>query len=292
MRRVKASAGGVHLRTRSEKIILAVMFVVFSLYAISLLYPYVWAFYNSFKTGREYNSDHFALPKTLYLDNFVKAFSVKVGGTNILGALFNSIWITAMSVSLGLIFNAMTSYVVCKYKFWFTGFMYALVIFIQIIPIVGSLPAEYELMHVKLNIANKPWLFWVTYCGGFGGNFLYLYSAWKNLSWSYAEAAFIDGASNFTAFRKVMLPMIKPVMTSLAVVGAISAWNNYMTPYLYLNDYPTLALAVYNLQNDATRMGMPLYFSIILITIVPTVAIFIVFQDIIMKNVTTGGLKG
>lgn len=280
------------LKTKSEKIILIVMLALFIAYALSLIYPLVWACYNALKSTREFNTDQFAWPKAYKWDNFVKAFSVEIDGISILVTMFNSVWMTVVSVCCGLLFSSMTSYVVAKYKFRYTGLIYAVSVFIQIIPLVGTMPATYELYHSTLEIANKPYLYWITWCGGFGFSFLMLYSAFKNLSWTYAEAAFIDGASNFRTFWLIMLPMIKPVLVSLAIINAIGAWNDYMTSYLYMTDYPTLALAVYELSTEASRMGIPLYFAIIVITVIPTLIIFVLFQKTIMQNVTTGGLKG
>ena len=280
------------LRTKGEKLIMSVMLVLFILYALSLVYPLLWASYNALKSTREFNTDQFAWPKAYKWENFVDAFSVDVNGTNIYGTMFNSVWMTVVSVVCGLIFSSMTAYVVAKYKFRFASLIYAVSVFIQISPLVGTMPATYELYHSTLEIANKPYIYWVTWCGGFGFSFLMLYSAFKNLSWTYAEAAFIDGASNFRTFLSVMLPMIKPVLVSLAIINSIGAWNDYMTSYLYMTDYPTLALAVYELSTEASRMGIPLYFAIIVITVIPTLIIFVLFQNTIMQNITTGGLKG
>lgn len=280
------------LRTKGEKIILTVILVLFIVYAFTLLYPFFWAGYNSVKNGREFNGDQFAFPKVWRWDNYVKAFSVNVNASSILQATFNSIWITVISTFCGVVVSAITAYVVAKYKFRGASLIYAVAVFIQIIPIVGSLPARYELYYDTLGIANKPWIYWITWCGGFDFAFLMLYSAFKNLSWTYAEAAFIDGASHFHTFSRVMLPMIRPVLVSLTVVNCISGWNDYMTPYLYLNDYPTLALSIYELSSDAARIGVPIYFAIILVSIIPSILIFVFFQNTIMQNMTTGGLKG
>ena len=268
------------------------MLVIFILYAASLIYPFVWAAYNSLKTGREFNENQFSLPQILQWKNYVEAFSAKVGNTSIIMSLFNSIWMTVLNVVCGLVFSSMTAYVVAKFRFRGSSVIYAVAVFIQIIPLVGNMPATYKLLHSTLGIANNPFLIWMIWCSGFGFSFLMLYSAFKNVSWTYAEAAEVDGASNFVVFYKIMIPMIRPLMVSLAIINAIGAWNDYMTPYLYMNKYPTLALAVYELSNEATRVGIPLFFAIIMISIVPTMTIFILFQKTIMENVTTGGLKG
>ena len=290
--RKKLKTSKWNLRTKQEKVILTVMCVLFSIYAATLIYPFIWSFYNSLKTTREFNTSQFALPVTMKWENYVEAFSVRVGDATILDALFNSAWMTAGSVTLTLVASSLTSYVVAKYKFKFLSVVYAVAVFIQIIPLVGTMPAQYELLHSTLNIANKPYLWWVVWLGGFGMPFLMLYSAFKNVSWTYAEAAFIDGASNFRVFTRVMLPMIKPVLIAMAVVNAIGAWHDYMTSYMHMTDFPTLALAVYKLSSEAPRIGIPVYFAIILITTIPAMILFWLSQENIMTNMTTGGLKG
>ena len=115
---------------------------------------------------------------------------------------------------------------------------------------------------------------------------------WKSLSWSFAEAAFIDGASHFQVFMKVMFPMVKPIMSALFVVNFISGWSEYMDTILYMDEWPSLGYMIYALQKQAKYFGMPLYFAVIVIAMIPTVGIFVAFQETIMKNMTTGGLKG
>jgi ABC-type glycerol-3-phosphate transport system permease component len=119
-----------------------------------------------------------------------------------------------------------------------------------------------------------------------------LYSAFKSVPWSFAESAFIDGASDFRVFWQIMVPIVRPVLASLFIVNCISVWQDYTTPYLYLPSYPTLSLAVYDLYADAAHIGVPLYFAIIILSMIPTLTLFISFQKLIMDNTTTGGLKG
>ena len=121
---------------------------------------------------------------------------------------------------------------------------------------------------------------------------LMLYSAWQSLSWSYAEAAFVDGASDFKVFFKIMMPMIKPVLVALFVVNFIGGWGEYMETILYMDEWPSLGYMVYSLKEQANYFGMPMYFAVIVIAMIPTLAIFIAFQETIMQNMTTGGLKG
>jgi ABC-type glycerol-3-phosphate transport system permease component len=279
-------------RDKNEKITLIIMFVVFLIYAFSLLYPVVWVGYNSLKSGRGFNEDHFGWPVEQMWSNYVDAWNADVKGVTILEAFWNSVWMTLLSVTLTMIASCLTAYVVAKYKFKGSKFIYAAAVFIQIIPLVGSISGFYQWVWSDLQIADDPFLIWPMWFGGFGFSFLILVGAFKSVPWDYAESGFIDGASDFRVFVQIMLPMVKPVLASLFIVNSISAWGEYMTSYLYMPSYPTLALAVYELSTEATRVGVPLYFAIIIISMIPSVLLFTIFQKMIMENTTAGGLKG
>lgn len=295
MARKKVSSG-LNLRTRTEKMILAIAFFVFAVYAVSLVAPMIWSAYNSLKTMRTYNEDPFFIPtfSEMKWDNYIKIFDKDKMTVSIPFAIFNTIWRTVGSVGISMFFTACTSYVVCKYsnQFKWLNWIYAFVVTIMIIPVLGSTAASYEINHNILQIANKPWLYWLGWTTGIGFSFLMLYSAWQSLSWTYAEAAFVDGASNFKVFFNIMLPMIKPVLSALFVVNFIGGWSEYMETILYMDEWPSLGYLVYILQEQSRYFGMPMYFAVIVISMIPTLIVFVAFQETIMKNVTTGGLKG
>ena len=295
IRRIKESSG-LNLRTRTEKIILEIFFWLFAVYAVTLILPMIWSAYNSLKTMRTYNEDPFFIPgfAEMKWDNYIKIFDKDKMTVSIPFAIFNTVWRTVGSVSISMFFTACTSYVVCKYshQFRWLNWIYAFVVTIMIIPVLGSTAAAYEINHNILQIANKPWLYWLGWTTGIGFSFLMLYSAWQSLSWTYAEAAFVDGASNFRVFFSVMLPMIKPVLSALFVVNFIGGWSEYMETILYMDEWPSLGYLVYVLQEQSRYFGMPMYFAVIMVSMIPTLIVFVAFQETIMKNVTTGGLKG
>ena len=276
-----------------EKITLSIMLVIFLIYGFSLLFPLIWALYNSFKTTTDYDMDSFRLPLEWTVKNYEQVFTTAAAGdTNIPMAIFNSVWMSLLSTFLGLFASCLTSYVVAKYRFKTSTLIYTVAIFIQIIPLVGGITGMYQLLWGTLQIANNPFLIWPIWFGGFGFSFLMLYSAFKSVPWSYAESAFIDGAGHFTTFIRIMLPSVKPILASLFVVNFIGAWNDYMTAYLYMPNWAPLSLAVYLLKDDATRISYPVYLAVVVVSVIPIIALFISFQKLIMENTTVGGLKG
>ena len=279
-----------------ERIVLSVASLIFAAYAVSLVYPFVWAFINSGKTLSEFYDDQFAFPKDWTWDNFVHVFSLEVRKTTLIGMVVNSLWVTILSTFCGIASSICTSYACSKYKFRGSKFIYSVAIFIQIIPLVGNMPAMYKLA-ADLGLVDNPLTIWTMWAGGFGFAFITLYSYFQSVSWEYAEAAFIDGANQFQVLMRIMLPQAVPAIVSIAVINFISMWNDYMTPYLYLPSYPTLSVGLYLIESeskvsDSAVKGAPLYFSAILLSMIPIIVMYCCFQKVILKNTVAGGLKG
>ena len=166
-----------------------------------------------------------------------------------------------------------------------------MVLLVMMIPVMGSFTAQYKL-YTKLNLVNSP-LILITSASGFGGTFLYVYSFFKTVSWNYAEAAFIDGAGPFTVFYKIMLPMVMPMLLAFFVMGFVGAWNDVQGPLTWLEELPTLSYGIYAYEQMAKYFAnQPIYFSGVILSIIPVVILFILFQNAIMNNVSIGGLKG
>lgn len=273
-------------------IVKIIVFAFFALYAFTLLYAILWAFGMSLKGQEEYYSNTNGFPQAWAFSNYVTAFkSVQVEGKNMIVMFINSVWYACGGAVLQVVTSAVVAYVVSKYKFPGRGFLYGLALVTMMIPIVGSFPSQYR-VYKTLGILDTPALL-ITKAAGFGFNFIVLYSFFKTLSWTYAEAAFIDGASHLRVFLGVMLPMAIPVMGSLFLVAAIGLWNNYMEPVLFLQSYPTLTSGLYIFQLYTTRdVNYPVLFAGLLVSVIPVVLLFIFFQNTIMESMSVGGIKG
>ncbi len=269
-----------------------IVFILFALYAFSQIYAMLWAVLASLKGQMEFTANLNGLPQEWKFSNYIEAFrSVKAGGHGMLEMFWNSIWYSCGGAALGVLFSAMTAYVVAKYKFPGRGFIYALALVTMMIPIVGSFPSQYR-VYSTLGILNSPWML-LTKAGGFGFNFVVLYSFFKTLSWTYAEAGFVDGASDWYVFTRVMLPQALPSMGSLFLVATVQLWNDYMEPNLFLQDHPTLASGLYVYQLEMTRgTNYPLLFAGLIVSVIPVVVLFINFQNIMMESMSVGGIKG
>ena len=278
---------------KTAKIVRAIVVGIFTVYAILLMFPYFYALDISFmENGRAFIRNTVHIPWPLHFKNYVLAFKeLEVNGNNFFQMLINSLWYSIFPTALGLISSTCTGYVVCKYNFRGKWFIYNMVLVVMMVPIMGNFTAQYRLYH-KLHLINSP-LILIASLGGFGSMFMYVYSFFKTVSWNYAEAAFIDGAGHFTVFVKIMVPMIMPMLTAFFIMGFVGGWNDVTGPLTWLENMPTLPYGIYEYEQKTKYFAnQPIYFAGIIISIIPVVILFGVFQNTIMNNVSIGGLKG
>ena len=285
-------------RSFSEKILFTTVFIIFSLYAITLLIPTGWLIMSSLKDPVDFFLDKtfgkpFNLPKSLCWDNYKQAFElIQHNDVTFLGMFFNSVWITVACTGLGLVVGAGYAYALSRFKFFGSNILYGIIIFQMTIPLFGTGGANMQLA-VDSGLYDTPlWIIFLSLGGG-GMNFMIFYGAFKNLPKDYSEAVYIDGGGEFTIYFKIMLPFAMPIFVSLFVLNGMTCWNDYMTPMLYMPSWPTLASGMYLARDSLIQGGYDaIYFAATIISVLPMLIVYIAFNDLIMKNVSIGGLKG
>lgn len=269
------------------------VFGVFIIYAVSLLFPFLWMLVSSFRTSQDFDLNPFALPEALYGLNFIEVIQFEIDGQTIGSMFLMSVLMTTLGTVINLFFSACAAYVVSKFKFVGRGVIYAVAIFTMVVPIVGTLPAQVQMMQtLHLDGDNSIIGVLFLYSGSFGFNFILLYSSFSGVSDSYLEAASVDGCGRFKTFFKVVLPQAKGSLIACAVLQAIAYWNDYSTPRLFLpRGMTTLAVGLDMIQ---TRSGgnYPQIFASMIISIVPVLIIYLIFQKKIIESTNAGGLKG
>ncbi len=279
-------------RTAPERAIFTVVFVLFTMLAISIVYPFCWLFINSLKTDFAFRQNSFALPERIIFANYYNAMAYSLNGNTIVNMFFNSLINLVGIVSLGLFFSCCTAYVLSKYNFRGREFLFNLALIIMIVPTIGSTAVVYKLWNV-LHIYDTYFSVFFMASSGFGTGFLLLYATFKNVSWTYAEAAFIDGSSHFRVFFEIMLPQVMPTVISILIITSIGVWNDYYTPFMYLPTKPTIAVGLYEIQSNAvTKQEYTMFFALMLISVLPIAILFVIMQNTIMENVVSGGIKG
>ena len=284
-------------RTKGERVVFGIAFIVLIAYSVSLVIPFLWMLINSFKDGTEYaidvvNANTQRLPTKWLISNYVGVYeNIKVNNVSFLEMLANSLYFIGIGV-IGLYYNAAVAYVMSKYEFRAKKYIYATAIFCMTLPIMGNIASGLKL-NASLGIYDNliaPLL--TSGAGAFGFNFLMLYGFFKNVSKEYMEAASIDGAGHYAIFLRIMLPQAMPMLSTFFILHAIGAWADYYTPMVYFPSHPNLAYGLYLVSNELTRGDMPSYFAALILTSLPVLLVFALFSDRIMRNFSVGGLKG
>lgn len=288
------------VKSKSRNAVFTVAFILMFLYLLYVVFFFVFAIVCALKT----NNDQYMLDKiSRKLFSFSGGFNVKnffnafddlgtvVPGYTFTNMLWNSLWRTVTYSVLSIMSSAMVCYILVFYRSKLTGLIYVVGLFVSIMPVYGSQGSSYRLMY-NIGFINNP-VNMVMNISLFAGYFFYMYAFYKSLSWEYAEAALIDGAGHYTVFFKIMFPMALPSISALYIMMFISGWNSYESTLLYMNKYPNLSYGVYVFsENQKYVANMPGLFAGVLITLLPILILFIIFQNSIMERVHLGGLKG
>lgn len=266
--------------------------MIFMVVALSYIYILVWTFISGCKTHSEIVLNPFLLPETWHFEHYLEVFRLlEVNGNNFLNMLFNSLWFSVVGVFIQQYTSISLAYGCTKYSFPGSRLIYMIVLIVITLPIYGNSGAMYRLLHGMNLIDSYAQI--ITSAGGFTMAFLYYSAFFKNMSWTYAEAAMVDGANDFKIYFKIMLPQAKPIFGAMFLTQWIQVWNGYESALVYLPKLPTLPVGIYQFNTEMIyRARLDILFAACLLVCIPALILFIVFNKTITTNVSLGGIKG
>lgn len=276
--------------------------IVLGIYAASLIFALLWALMSSFKSRFDFRENPLGFPTKFYFENYKHAsvnLGVKVETSSgyrtvyMFELLGNTLLYALGSTFFSVISPCITAYAVAKYDFKGKNLIYAIVIVTMLLPIVGNLPSMMVLMRA-IGFYNNIVGIWISKGSFLGMNFLIFYAVFKSLSWEYAEAAFIDGATHGRVFFQIMLPLVKTTIFALALLGFIGYWNEYETQLIYIPSMPTLAygLFVFQFSTDTYASAVTVRLAGCMIAAIPMFVIYMACKNLLLGNIAVGGIKG
>jgi raffinose/stachyose/melibiose transport system permease protein len=222
------------------------------------------------------------------LDNFTQAW--QEGGLG--GALINSVLVTVGSVLIVLAVSSLAAYPLARSTAHWSRGMFLLVMLGLILPFqLAALPL-YQTMR-DLGLLGSVWSLILFYSGLQVPFTTFLYVGFlRALPRDFEDAALIDGCTSLAAFRYVVFPMLKPITVTALVLNAVSVWNDFFTPLLYLSgsSQQTMPVALAGFVGQFVS-DWNLIFAALLISIVPVLAVYFALQRSIISGFA-GGLKG
>jgi|AMWB02.1.fsa_nt_gi ABC-type glycerol-3-phosphate transport system permease component len=265
--------------------------------AAFMLLPVVFIFSNAFKPPDEL----FAFPPRFFVihptfKNFTDLFSkLSTSGIPVSRYLFNSIIITLVSVAASILVSSTAAFALSKKNFKLKQTLFAInTIALMFVPIAVTIPRF--LVIERLNLLDT---FWVHILPGLAmpvGLFL-LKQFIDGIPNEVIEAAQIDGANDLHIYWRIILPMIRPALATIAILTFQAAWNNAETSTLYINNESLKSFAFYlgTLTSTATGAnavaGQGIAAAAALIMFLPNLIIFIFLQSQVMSTMSHSGLK-
>lgn len=277
-----------------------VLYVIVTIYCLSMIYVLLFGFVNSLKDATDYEwNNPFGLPSKEFgwhFDNYAKVLNefkvFTLGGNEVylMQMFFNSLFYAVLMSLFCMATQIITAYAIAKYDFRGKSVLYGVAVVVMLLPIIGSLASEVQ-MAEAFNFRNNLIGVCIMRCKYPGLYFLVFYATFKGLSWTYAEAAQIDGAGHFRVFIEIMLPLIKSTVFAVFILLFIEYWNDYYTPMVFLPESPTMSYGLFLFQTD-NKASTPVQLASCLMACLPILVVFVAFKDKIMSNVTMGGIKG
>lgn len=285
----------LHKRKKWD-LVTGIVFVIFLIYALTLIYPFLYLILGSLNDAWGFMLDPLGIPENITFDNYKNVFMnmpelTGMESLSLQSMFFNSITLAVGLTLVSMMMQSMAAYVLAKYDFRGNKALYMVIIVASMIPTVGALPATFKLMN-STHLSNTYIGMLLLQGGAFGGSFLYLHAYYKSIPWAYAESAMIDGAGDFQIYLRIMMPLAKKALTTYSILCFLGFWNDYWFPSLFYDQHPTLAVGLTHISVTATGTGnYPLLFAAMLVTIVPVLLMFAVFQKQMLGNISGGGIK-
>lgn len=263
--------------------------VLLTLYALVTLYPLFWLFVSSFKTNEEFHSKPFSLPEVWQWDNFVRAWEVSAMGTS----LVNSTIVTVLSLILTLVLGALAAYVLARFDFKLKPLFMGLFLLGMLIPIHSTLVPLFVLMK-KVGLLDTYAALVFPYTAFELPLAIFVVAAYLTaIPKEIEEAALIDGTGYWGIFFRMMLPLSLPALSTIAILGFLRFWNDFAFALVFISK-PALKTIPLSLSVFATGYATDykLTMAAMSIAVLPTIIVYLLFQEQIMKGMTAGAVKG
>lgn len=266
-----------------------VIYIVLAIASVVSLFPFVWTFLASTHTnGQIFNLHDTFLPQ----GNFSQNLKQLEQEAPIWRNLGNSVFITVIYTALTLLLDAMAGYGFAKYHFKGNKTLFfSCLITMMIPPQVTMVPLYIQM--TKMSWVNSPWAIIIPNLAAMFGVFL-MRQSFEQFPNDLIESARIDGSGELRTFFRIVAPTMKPAFASLGILTFVQQWGNYMWPLIVLNKQESytlpLSLAMLVAPGDVINYGAIMVGAVI--TLLPVLIFFLVFQKNFIQGMLSGAVKG
>lgn len=299
---------GVQNLTWKDHIVDGIIAVVFGIFTLACIFPFYYIFINTISDNSLVATGRINwIPKGIHFENYIKVLGLK----ELPSAMLVSLARTVIGTVFTMICAAFPAYCFSRDEYWHKKIFYRFVIITMYFS-AGVIPTF--LTYKTIGIYDTFWVY-VLPCCVTPFNLILVKTYMESLPQSLEESAEIDGAGYMLRFLKIVMPLCKPILATIAVFSAVGQWNNWMDTVLYTKNrsLQTLQYVLYRYlqeantlaeiarenpdmmnQMDPSTMLSPLTikYTVCIVTIVPILLVYPFFQKYFVKGMMVGAVKG
>ena len=259
------------------------------IFSISCIFPLIWMLYSSVKTNKDFMSDYIGLPKSINLSNYVSIITE----SGALKAIINSFRVTVLSVALIVVMGFILGYMFARFSFRGSKILYA-AFFVGLLVPIHSLLVPIYIIFSRTGLNDKWYTLIIPYVAfGIPLALFLVESSIKTIPIALEEAAAIDGSSFSRTLFKIILPIAKPILTTVAIIQTFYCWNEFSFALVLINKpiFRTVPLEITLFTGQFTS-DYPRMFGAMLVTMLPVIIFYFAFSKQIIKGMVAGAVKG
>ena len=260
---------------------------------IAYMFPFVMVVINSLKEKRDIIKSPFSwlfTIKGLSFDNFVKAFTQM----DFLNAFKNSLIVTVCSTLLVTLLASMLAYYIVRHNNKISKITFALMVASMIIPFQAIMIPLVSIYGGTLNVLNHRLTIIFMHTGFSMSMSVFMFHGFikGNIPIALEEAAYIDGCTHTQTFFKIVLPLLKPIISTMVILNSLAFWNDYLLPSLVLTDKEllTLPLSTYSFYGTYSA-DYGTIMAGLLLCVIPILILYVILQKQIIGGVVSGAVK-
>lgn len=259
------------------------------IFSFTCIFPIIWMVYSSFKTSAEFNENIIAFPSRMDFTNYAEILK----STAMPRYMFNSLYITFLSLALIVLLGFITGYFLGRFSFWGHKSLRTYYLLGMLVPVHALMVPMYVLFK-NTHLSNNWFTLVIPYVAfGLPVTIFLVQSYVRSIPASMEEAAAIDGSSFSRTLFTIVFPMCLPILATVAIIEFFNCWNEFSFALILINDenLRTVPLGI-SVLNGQYSSNYPKIITGMLVALLPASIIYFVFSKQIIKGMVTGAVKG
>lgn len=267
------------------------LLLLLGLATLLFVYPFWWMLVNSLNRAAEVFGPPALLPASWRWYNYAEIFTVQPFGRHII----NTLLVAGLGTLGNVLISSLSGYAFARLRFPGRGFLFVLLLTALMMPIeVIIVPLFFQMRSFGLSDSLYP-LILIPIFGAQGAFSAFMFRQFfVTIPAELEEAARIDGLNAFGIFRHIMLPIAKPVASSAAILAFLATWNTYLEPLVFTTSVQqyTLPLSLSNFNDSYGEPQWHLQMAATTLSVIPIMAVYLIFQEKVRDAMVNSGVKG